>query len=148
MIKERIVLITILFSTCLLSCGGVIGNIEKYRFDNVTVDSLKVAVNIVYLRNPEFRDFDSLKYQEKKGIGDGDYYCKIKENKQDYLFKYAFPEYPAPNDTIVEIALTSAAVYGQDLKLARSISVVEKKKFRKMFEMYFISEVRKELRKD
>ena len=148
MIKGRIFLINYIISSCLLySCGGVIGNIEKYRFDNVTLDSLKSAVSRVYLKNPEFKGFDTLKYEEKQSIGDGNYYCKIRINRQEYLFAYAYPQYPSPNDPIVEIALTSAALYGQDLNLARNISVVEKNKLRKIFEKYFIREVRKELRK-
>ena len=131
----------------LYSCGGVIGNIEKYRFTNVSIDSLKSAVDRVYINHPEFKNFDTTKYKENESIGDGDYYCRIKENDQDYFFIYAYPQYPSPNDTIVEIALTSAAQYGEDLDLARDIGVVEKNKYSNLFEKYFITEIRKELKK-
>lgn len=131
----------------LYSCGGVIGNIEKYRFTNVSIHTLKNAVGSVYSNHPEFKNFDALKYKENQSIGDGDYYCRIKENNQDYLFVYAYPQYPPPNDTIVEIALTSAAKYGEKLDLAKNISDTEKNKYRNIFEKYFIVEVRKELNK-
>ncbi len=131
----------------LYSCGGVIGNMEKYRFTGISLDSLKAMVDKVYLQHPEFRNFDSIKYKEGISIGDGDYYCRIKENGQDYIFQYAYPQYPSPNDTIVEIALTSAANYGGDLKLERDIRYPDKVKYRKFFEKYFIEEIRKELKK-
>jgi len=131
----------------LYSCGGVIGNIEKYRFPNVSINALKTAVDSVYHNHPDFKNFDTVKYKENQSIGDGDYYCRIKENNQDYLFVYAYPQYPSPNDTIVEIALTSAAKYGEKLELAKNISATEKNKYSNIFEKYFIIEVRKELKK-
>src|SRR5688572_8275515 len=112
-----IVPFTIILFFC--SCGGVIGHIEKYRFNNTSIASLKSAIERVYVKHPEHKDFDSNRYFEGQGIGDGDYYCTLTDNRQKYLFVYAFPQYPAPNDTIVEIALTTAGVYGQDLPLAR-----------------------------
>ena len=146
--KNRTILFRVLPIICLLySCGGVIGNIKKFRFHNISKDSLESAIEKVYIRHPNMKDFDSTKYKEKKSIGDGDYYCRIKENKQDYFFKYAFPQYPPPNDSIVEIALTSAAIYGQDLNLAKDIKEVEKNKYSSIFEKYFITEIRKELKK-
>lgn len=131
----------------LYSCGGVIGNIEKYRFTDISIDTLKSAVERVYIKHPDFKNFDTSKYKESQSIGDGDYYCRIKENSQEYFFVYAYPRYPAPNDTIVEIALTSAAKYGEDLNLAKDIGVAEKNKYGKLFEKFFITEVRKELKK-
>jgi hypothetical protein len=146
--KTILISLTLFVVTFLLySCGGVIGNIEKYRFTNVSIDSLKSAVARVYTNHPEFKNFDSTKFKEGVNIGDANYYCRIKDNHQDYFFKYAYPQYPPPNDTIVEIALTSGARYGADLDLARDISVAEKNKYRSIFEKYFISEVRKELKK-
>ena len=102
------------------------GNIEKYRFAKVSIASLKSAVDRVYKNHPEFRNFDSSRFKEGVAIGDGNYYCRIKDNHQDYFFKYAYPEYPPPNDTIVEIALTSAAKIGEQLNLATDISVEKK----------------------
>jgi hypothetical protein len=134
------------FFLFLYSCGGVIGNIEKYRFTNISIDALKSAVDSVYFKHPEFKNFDTTKYKQNQSIGDGDYYCRIKVNNQDYFFVYAYPQYPPPNDTIVEIALTSAAEYGENLDLSKDISVAEKNKYSNIFEKYFITELRKELR--
>lgn len=145
--KVFLSIITFTILLLLYSCGGVIGNIEKYRFTGITLDLLKAGVKKVYIIHPEFRNFDTTKYKEGLSIGDGDYYCRIKENGQDYFFQYAYPEYPPPNDTIVEIALTSAAIYGQDLKLEKNISYFDKIKYRKLFNKYFIKEVKNELKK-
>lgn len=130
----------------LYSCGGVIGNIEKYRFTYVSMDSLKNAVNRVYIKHPEFKDFDTTKFKQGQSLGDGNYYCKIRDKKYEYFFKYSYPQYPHPNDTIVEIALTSAAKYGEDLDLAKEIGFFKKRKYQKLFEKYFIEEVKKELK--
>ena len=129
------------------SCGGVIGNIKKYRFENISLSTLKTAVHTVNVKHPDFRNFDTSKFKEGTGIGDGDYYCRIKENGQDYFFQYAYVQYDPPNNTFVEIALTSAAKYGEDLDLAKDIDFLKKDKYDKLFEKYFISEVRKELQK-
>ena len=129
------------------SCGGVIGNVEKYRFNEISIKLLKKAVSDVYTIHPEFKDFDTVKYKEGKGIGDGDYYCRIKVSENDYFFRYAFPQYPPPNDTIVEIALTSAGIYGNNLVLAKDISQSDKVKYGKIFEHYFIEAVRSELKR-
>jgi hypothetical protein len=143
---KKIFLSSALLSIFLLySCGGVIGNIEKYRFSNISIDRLKIAVNNVYSAHPEFKDFDTTKYKQAQSLGDGDYYCRIKENGSDYLFVYAYPKYPPPNDTIVEIALTSAASYGERLALAKNIITTQKKEYQKIFERYFIAEIRKGL---
>jgi hypothetical protein len=131
----------------LFSCGGVIGNIEKYRFENTSIESLKNAVQKVYLKNPQLKQFDSLKYEAGNGIGDGDYYCKLNKSGQDFIFQYSYPQYPPPNDTISEIALTSAAKYGEPLKLANRISSLEKTEYRNLFEKYFIAQIKKELKK-
>lgn len=144
-ISLHILLLSLFF--LLFSCGGVIGNIEKYRFENISLSTLKAAVSNVNLKHPEFRNFDTSKFKEGVSIGDGNYYCRIKDNNQDYFFKYAYPQYPPPNDTIVEIALTSAAKFGEDLDLARDITVAEKNKYRSLFEKYFIKEIRQELKK-
>ncbi len=97
----------------LYSCGGVIGNIKKYRFETTSVDSVKAAVARVYLKHPEYRNFDTTKFQEGKDLGDGSYYCRIKTDDQDYFFCFAYVQYDPPNDTFIEIALTTAAKYGE-----------------------------------
>jgi hypothetical protein len=145
---KKVTLSIVLFATTLLlySCGGVIGNIEKYRFNKTSLTALKTAVNKVYITHPEFKNFNTTKYKEREYIGDGDYYCKIKINEQTYFFQYTYPQYPSPNDTIVEIALTSAAQYGGDLNLEKDIGYFKKREYRKLFDKYFIKQVRKELK--
>lgn len=129
------------------SCGGVIGNIEKYRFTNTAFDSLESAVKKVFTENPQLKNFDTTIYKEGIAIGNGDFYCRIKmDDESDYLFQFAYPKYPSPNDTIVEIALTSANKYGSELPLSKKISKTNKEKYKKIFEKYFIQKVHEKLR--
>ncbi len=144
---KTIYLLTIaaFLSILLCSCGGVIGSIEKYRFQNISLDSLKGGISKVYATHPELKDFDTLKYQQGLSIGDGDYYCTATEKGTKYLFKYAFPKYDSPYDTIVEVSLSSAAPYGQGLNLASKLGFFEKRKYKKLFTQYFIEAVSKEV---
>lgn len=132
-----------LFST---SCG-VIGNIEKYHFNNVSKASLKIAVAQIYKVNPEFKDFDTTKYKEGQNIGDGDYYCRIKREGHDYFFVFAYVQYDAPNNSLIDIALTSAATYGENLNFGSDMGYFEKTKYSNFFEKYFIEQIKKELKK-
>jgi hypothetical protein len=132
----------------LSSCGGVIGNIAKYQFANISLDSLKAAVRIVTSRDPNFRNFDTSKFKEGiEGAYDGAFYCTIRDNEQLYIFKYGYPHYPSPVDTVAEIALTSAAKYGEDMDFASDMNFIKKLKYRKLFKKYFITEVNKQLKK-
>ncbi|HEY4285549.1 MAG TPA: hypothetical protein VGN00_00500 [Puia sp.] len=121
-----------------------IGNIEKYRFSKVSLDSLKLAAQIVTSIHPNLREFDSSKFKE--GI-DGDFYCTIRDGEQVYIFQYSYPIYPSEDDTVAEIALTSAAKYGEDLNFAGDINFIKKMKYRKLFAKYFITEVKKRLKR-
>ncbi|WP_290790912.1 hypothetical protein [Flavihumibacter sp. UBA7668] len=111
--KNSFIISISLMLIILYSCGGVIGNIKKYRFETTSVDSVKAAVARVYLKHPEYRNFDTTKFQEGKDLGDGSYYCRIKTDDQDYFFCFAYVQYDPPNDTFIEIALTTAAKYGE-----------------------------------
>lgn len=143
--KNSFIISISLMLIILYSCGGVTGNIKKYRFETASLDSVKAAVARVYLNHPEYRNFDTAKFQEGRHLGDASYYCRIKTNNQDYFFKYAYPQYPQPNDTIVEIALLSAAKFGGDLELAKNIGYFKKRTYKKIFEEHFIANVYKEL---
>ena len=143
------IIICILF-TCLFffpSSCGVIGNIEKYKFINISIDSLKLTVSKVYKTYPEYRNFDTVKYKEGQSIGDGDYYCRIRKEGNDYFFVFAYVQYAPPNDTVVDIALTSAATYSENLNFASDIGYFEKARYSEFFEKYFIEEIKKELKK-
>src|SRR5690606_33423437 len=114
--------------------------------ENVSISDLKLAVKNVKLKYPELALYDKSIYKEGKEIlNDGDYYCTIEENGNLYLFQFSYPSYPPPNDSIAQIALTSAALYKDDLKLANNIGFFEKIKYRRIFENYFITKIKKEL---
>jgi phage anti-repressor protein len=130
------------------ACGGVVGNIEKYRFPGYSMNEVKGAVQNVYRKKPEMRYLDTMKYKDKQKTRiDGDYYILIEDNNEKYLFVYCYPALVPNYDTTVEIALLTGANYGEDLNLAKDISFSEKRKYKKLFERYFIEEVRKELKR-
>jgi hypothetical protein len=147
--RKEYYLIISLFTIIFYSCGGTIGNIEKYRFQNITIDSLKSIVEIVNLEHPELRQFDTTMFQEgKSGLGDGDFYCTIrdKKNHQKYCFEYAYVQYSPPHNGFVEIALTYAGKYGEELKIEKDLGFFEKRKYKKLFKEYFIEKVRKKVK--
>lgn len=49
--RKVLIVTTILF--LVFSCGGVIGNIEKYQFDNISTNELNAALERVYAKHPE-----------------------------------------------------------------------------------------------
>ena len=59
-------LILLIFLTS--SCGGVMGNIEKYTFENVSISDLKLAVKNVKLKYPELVLYDKSIYKEMKHL--------------------------------------------------------------------------------
>lgn len=141
-------LLSVLFLAIIFlnSCGGTIGNIEKYNFNNVSQDSLKAAVAKVYSKHPELKKYDTTKYKDGKPESiPVRHYCTVNENNEIFLFIYAYPKYPPPYDTISEIALLTASKYGEDLPLASKIGFFNKRKYRKLFNKYFISLVKMEL---
>lgn len=141
--KNIIALIGLTIILC--SCGGVIGNIEKYRFPGYTMDEVKNAVQKVYLKHPELRNFDTTKHIDKQStLLDGFYYISVEEKEGKFLFKYMYPAL-VPEDSTVEISLASGAIYGEGMKLAKNIGYLKKRKYKKLFEKYFIDEVKKEL---
>lgn len=134
---------------CLISsCGGTIGNIEKYRFYNVSMDSLKAAVKVVNLKHPEFNQYDTIKFEvgKSKYVDNADYYCAINKDNTKYFFVYAFIQYDKLNNSFTDISLSSAAPYGKDLMLAKDIGYFDQKKYKELFDEYFIKEVKQELK--
>ena len=132
------ILLSVAVCLSLYSCGGVIGNIERYTFENITRDSLKEIVAKVREEHPELTRFDTTKYKEGvNGIIDGDYFCRIQEDGLDMMFVYAYPH--APVDTSIEIALLSAGTYQEVLPLAKDITASKKRYYKQLFEKHFIN---------
>lgn len=100
----------------------------------------------VHDKYPELRQFDTSKFKEGKStLGDADYYCTINTAGKKYIFSYAYVQYDSPNDTFVEIALTTAAIYGENLLLAKDIGIFKKRKYNQLFNEHFINKVKNEL---
>ena len=128
------------------SCGGVVGNIEKYRFIGISSTSLKTAVSKVLIKYPDLSILDTIKYQErKKQINDLGDYCIAIENKDTFIFIYAYPDYGFAPDSIAEIALISAAKVNEPLKLSKDMGFFRKREYRKLFEKFFIEKIKAEL---
>lgn len=143
----RLVAVTtaISFLHLLTSCGGVIGNIKRYRFSNITRDSLKKVVARVDSVHPELKDFDTIYQEGESELIDGYYHCRIRDGKDDLILVYAYPH--APIDTSIEIALLSGGTYDGIKPLAKDISSSKKREYIRLFEKHFIQYVYEELKK-
>ena len=122
---KKISLSIVLFGTILLlySCGGVVGNIEKYSFPNVNPDSLKAALNRVYNKYPELIKSDTTMYGKNNG---DDFYYLLNNGKQKNVFQCNVIVYPAPYDKEIDLSLTTAATWGETMQLAPKMGVLKK----------------------
>ena len=133
--------ITIIF----ISCGGVIGNIEKYSFTNIDLDSLRGALNNVYIKYPELIKNDSTKY----GINNNkNFYYVLNMGDKKIVFLCNIIVYPSPYEKNIELSLTSATVWGQIMRLAPEMGFFEKRKFRKLFEENILPKIKRELKRE
>lgn len=144
---KKIFLFTALFGVILFlySCdivsGGVIGNIEKYSFNGVEPDSLKSALNKVYIKYPELIKTDS-----KYGVNDGEdfyYILNTKDEKIVFLCNIITYDYPSSNE--MDLSLTSAVGWGQLMELAPNMGFFEKRKYRKLFERNILPKIHQAL---
>ena len=143
---KKVSLSIILFVSIFLlySCGGVVGNIEKYSFPNVNVDSLKEALNRVYIKYPELIKSDTTKY----GKNDGDhFYYVLNDSEKRIVFECNVVVYPAPYDKEIDLSLTSATTWGEIMNLAPEMGFFEKRKYRKLFEENILPKIKEELKK-
>ena len=121
--------------------GGVIGNIEKYPLNGVEPDSLKSALNKVYIKYPEL-----IKTGSKYGVNDGkDFYyiLNTKDEKIVFLCNVVTYDYPSSNE--MDLSLTSAVGWGQLMELAPNMSFFEKRKYRKLFEKNILTKIHQAL---
>ncbi len=142
---KKISLSIILFAAILLlySCGGVVGNIEKYPFANIKPDSLKAALNRVYSKYPELIKSDTSMYG--KNNGDDFYYLLNIEGKKK-VFQCNVIVYPEPYDKEIDLSLTTAATWGETMQLATKMGFFEKKGYRKIFEKNILPKIKEELK--
>jgi hypothetical protein len=139
---NRKVLIPTIILFLVFSCGGVIGNIEKYRFDNVSTEELKAALNRVYAGHPDLIKSDTTMY----GMNDGeDFYFKVKKDGTDYIFNCHVINYNDPNYNAVDLSLTTATEWGEIMNLAPKMGFFEKRKYRKLFEETILPKIRGEV---
>jgi hypothetical protein len=126
----------------LSSCGGVIGNIEKYEFSNVNVEIVKTALNKVYAKYPEVIKSDTTMYGNNNGE---DFYFFINVEGQKIVFKCNVIAYPAPYDKKTDLSLTTATIWGKTMKLAPEMGFFEKRKYRKLFEESILPKIKEEI---
>jgi hypothetical protein len=135
-----------LFSITLLlnSCGGVIGNIEKYPFPKISSDTLKKALNNIYTKYPELKKSDTTLYGNNNGE---DFYYLISSGKQKIVFKcHAIASQQPYDEEETELSLTTAAIWGETMKLAPEMGFFEKRKYRSLFEESILPKIKAELK--
>jgi hypothetical protein len=142
---KKVFLSIVLFGAILLlySCGGVVGNIEKYSFSDVNPDSLKAALNRIYIKYPELIKSDTTMYGKNNG---DDFYYLLNNGKQKNVFQCNIIVYPAPYDKEIDLSLTAATTWGKTMHLAAKMGFFEKRKYRKLFEKNILPIIKEELK--
>jgi hypothetical protein len=129
----------------LCSCGGMIGNIEKYSFPKTSPEQLKEALNQVYVEHPNLVKSDTTMY----GSNDGENFYFVLNKEQDRIvFRCKVISYPSPNDQETELSLTSATTWGKTMQLASKINFIERRKYRRLFEKHILPKVKKQLKSE
>lgn len=123
------------------SCGGVIGNIKRYKYE-IESQQLKTGIELLYQKHPELIPPDSIYYNEKYK----EYSLYIKDDNT-YLLHFCIVEAENPSAEIAWITLLTGAEYGGILDLATNLSHKDKKKYAELFEKYFLKELSIELGK-
>lgn len=122
-----------------LGCGGVVGNIERYKFD-ISKNLLDSRVVELFIKFPELNIPDSSIYKEDSIIK----LCMIHDGNRKIVFGFCLLKY---NDNGIEkndaseIVLTHAGVYGDILKFDSDLSYFEKYSYKKLFRSQFIEKI-------
>jgi hypothetical protein len=142
---KKVSLSIVLFAAILLlnSCGGVVGNIEKYTFPNVNPDSLKAVLNRVYIKYPELIKSETTMYGKNDG---NDFYYLLNTKGQKYVFQCNVVVYPAPYDKETDLSLTAATTWGETMELAPKMGFFKKRRYRKLFEKNILPKIKEELK--
>jgi hypothetical protein len=142
--KKIMVFIRIFFLSILFySCGGTIGNIEKYSFPNVSAGSLKAALNEVYDKYPELIKSDTSMYGNNNGE---DFYYVLNNKERKEVFKCNVIAYPTPNEKETDLSLTTATTWGETMHVATKMGFWEKRKYRKLFEENILPKIKEQLK--
>jgi hypothetical protein len=139
---EKLALNSIITSMIFLfiSCGGVIGNIEKYEF-TTSQDSLKMALNNVYVKYPSLMKNNAAMY----GKNDEENFYYVANEKHDTtVFECCVITYESRNS--VDLCLTSAVTWGKTMKLAPTMGFWEKRKYRRLFEREILPKIKEQIK--
>jgi len=124
------------------SCGGVVGNIEKYPLNNVTYTAVIDALDRVYSKYPELQKTDTTKY----GMNDGkNFYFFLDIDNKQFVFNCHVINYSGGNYGSNDLSLTTATEWGQVMDLAPNMGFIEKRRYRRLFEDNILPRIRAEL---
>jgi hypothetical protein len=131
----------LIFLWVLSSCGGVIGNIEKYEFPHNSAEELRMALEFVYLKHPEIQKTDTTMY----GMNDGEsFYFVLVDGDDRYVFECSVISYHDPRYPI-DLSLTTATKWGEVMELAPRMGFWKKRKYRNLFEDNILPKIREAL---
>jgi len=105
-------------------------------------DSLKAALNKVYTKYPEVIKSDTTMYGNNNGE---DFFYMLNKEKKN-IFKCNVVVYDTPYDNSIDLSLTTAATWGETMKLAPKMGFFEKRRYRKLFENFILPKIKEELK--
>ena len=132
--KKAPAVLSLAIAALAYSCGGTIGNIEKYTFE-VNADTLRAAVERVFLKYPELRKKDTILY----GYNDARSFTFVLDHDNEkVVFSCHIIVYQSGK---VDLSLTSATTWGYIMQLAPHMSWSEKRHYRKLFEEFILPKI-------
>ncbi len=129
----------IITSSLSTGCGGVIGNIEIYTFNDISKKCLMESINNCYLKKPELIKSDSSIY----GANTNDQFFFISNfSNEKYVFKISIF-----TDSFGKtcMSLDTGTKWGDVMKLESNLSYLEKRKIKKIFENSIFPLIKKEI---
>lgn len=121
-------------------CGGVVGNIEIYSFNNISKKCLLESINNCYRNKPELSKSDSSIY----GVNTNDMFFFVSNiANEKYVFKVSV--FTDPYGQIC-MSLDTGAKWGEIMKLESNLGYWEKRKIKSVFERYILPEINSEIK--
>lgn len=125
----------------LCSCGGVIGNIEKYEYKGISEQKLKGAIMDTYKKYPSFIPKDSSLYLIREE--QDSYYFILNIGDEAYVFVCDI--IPPDFGVGTELSLTTATKWGELMKLAPKMGFFEELKYQHLFEKNILPKIEAEI---
>lgn len=134
------VIICIIVSFCIASCGGMVGGINKYEYRNLSVDAIHNSIEKVYNKYPDLIPQDSSKYLIRESDS---YHFIVKIERDSFLFECKI--IPPMNGVGTELCLVTATKWGEVMRFASEMGISQRRSYKLMFEKHVLKKIELEM---